>query len=135
MSSDVVKIEHAYGASNRLGQLLIRHETLREERPMISALFALLTLVHSEPHESGRGIRFIFACEQDCTAFDAIEEEGAEIPEYRVESVHDGHFADPELERRRVESGRFGFAFVRKIIVRVQALDIGTAAHAPATRH
>lgn len=130
MDQEPVRIEHSFDASPRVGKLLLTHEVLRDERPLVGALFSLLTIIHSEPHESGRGMVFVVACDKDCTAFDALEE-GTEIPEYRVEFVHDGHFADPECERRRVDSGRFGFAFFRKIIVRVPPLQMVAAARNP----
>ena len=113
-------MEIAFSGSNRLGRLLILHEKLRTDRPWISALFGICTLLHSEEHESGRGMAFIVACD----AFDEIPE-GGEIPDYRIEAVYDQAFENPEWQARRVDSGRFGFAFFRKIVVRVPPASVG----------
>jgi hypothetical protein len=114
-----------YPDSDRIGMLLILYETLRDERELVGALVALGTIISCEDHESGRGKVFTLACEH----FQRLAE-GEEIPEYRVEFVYDQPFADPEWEAKRVNSGKFGFAFFRKIIVRAPPLEIGASARA-----
>ena len=119
-------MEIFYPNSNRIGRLLILHETIDSHPEMLGALFALGVIVHVEDHESGRGKVYDMACRHNGPAlFDALQE-GDEIPEYRVEWVHDGTFENPEREAKRVDSGRFGFAFIRKVIVRVPPVQIGT---------
>jgi hypothetical protein len=110
-------MEISHTDSNRVGRLLIKHELLREDRALVGALLALCTVIHVEDHESGRGKAFIVAC-------DAMDElaEGGNIPDYRVESTYDQAFENPEWQQRRVDSGKFGFAFFRRIVIRVPAI-------------
>lgn len=118
-------MEIFYPDSNRMGRLLILHETIDSHPEMLGALFALGVIVHVEDHESGRGKVYDMACRQRGPAFFDALQDGDEIPEYRVEWVHDGAFENPEREAKRVNSGRFGFAFIRKVIVRVPPLTMG----------
>ncbi len=120
-------MEIHYPDSDRLGCLLILHETLRDDGAMIGALLAMCKVILDEEHESGRGRRFTLAGPM----FQPLNE-GEEIPEYRVEFVHDQPFANPDWQARRVDSGRFGFAFFRKTILRVPPLQLG--AHVNAAR-
>ncbi|HMG59812.1 MAG TPA: hypothetical protein VK583_08795 [Burkholderiales bacterium] len=127
-------MEVYYPNSNRLGRLLILYETIAEHAEMLGALFALGVIVHVEDHESGRGKVYDMACRHNGPAFFDALQDGDEIPEYRVEWVHDGAFENPEREAKRVDSGRFGFAFIRKIIVHVPPLQMvmqprGAAVH------
>jgi len=107
-------MEISHSDSNRVGRLLILYETLRDDRAMIGALLALCTVIHVEDHESGRGKAFVVAC----AGLDELVE-GQEIPDYRVECAYDQAFENPEWQQRRHDSGKFGFAFFRKIVVRV----------------
>jgi len=119
----------AYPNSNRVGKILISFETLRDDAVLCGALFALLSpsaehpnsaILGVEDHESGRGKAYI-------AASDLFQElaDGEEIPEYRIECVHDQPFANPEWEAKRIDSGKFGFAAFRKIIVRAPPASIG----------
>lgn len=113
----------------RLGILLITHEMLRD-REVISALFSHVTILESEPHESGRGLRFIVACE----LFDELEN-GEELPEYRIEMAPPGKpFDNPEHEQRKRVGNAPGFRFVaiRKIIIRA---PLAKLAHNALTVH
>jgi len=120
-------MEVYYPNSNRLGRILVLYETIAEQAEMLGALFALGVVVEVEDHECGRGKIYTIACRpQGPHFFDALSE-GEEIPEYRIEWAHDCAFENPEREAKRVDSGRFGFAFVRKIIVCVPPLQMGVA--------
>jgi len=113
-------MEIAYPNSSRIGRFNVTYETLRADAPMCGALFALCVTLGVEEHESGRGKTYTAAC----PLFQELME-GEEIPEYRIEFVHDRPFENPEWEARRTNSGKFGFAAFRKIIVRVPPLQVG----------
>ena len=118
-----------YATDPRLGMLLITHETLRD-RELISALFSHVTILETEPHESGRGMRFVLQCE----LFDELKN-GEELPEYRIEMAPPGKpFDNPEHEQRKQVGQAPGFRFVaiRKIIVRA---PLATAQHNAMTVH
>ena len=57
----------------------------------------------------------------------AAEAAGGEVaPQVLAQAANgDQPFANPEWQQRRVESGRFGFAFFRKIVVRVPPISVG----------
>ena len=112
----------SYPDSNRIGKFNITHETLRAggERPMLQALFGLCVILSTEPHESGRGTTYIAASD----LFHALTE-GEEIPEYRIEFVHDQPFDREDREAARINSGKFGFVAIRQHIVRVPPASIG----------
>lgn len=112
-------MEVAYPNSSRIGSFKVLYETLRDDGPMCGALFALCVILGVEEHESGRGKEYIAAS----PLFEELKE-GEEIPEYRIEFAYDQPFANPEWEARRVNSGKFGFAAFRKIIVRVPPLQM-----------
>ena len=120
------KIHHS--DDNRIGSFLVSYETIANDRVMLGALLALCVVLDVENHESGRGTRYIGASE----LFQPLAE-GDEVPEYRIEFAFDQPFANAEWERRRVNSGRFGFAAFRKIIVRVPPIQMTMSTHA--TRH
>jgi hypothetical protein len=113
-------MEIVHPGSNCIGSFNILDATLRDDAPMCAALFALCTLLAVEDHESGRGKTYIAAS----ALFEPLAE-GEEIPEYRIEFAYDRPFEIPELEARRVASGKFGFAAFRKIIVRVPTAQSG----------
>jgi hypothetical protein len=89
------------------------------ERPIADALIRSCRAVISiEPHESGHGTTVTAA---HPGLFDALHE-GEEVPHYRVEFAVNGvPMVDPALESRRFSAGGFGFAAVRRYIVRVPA--------------
>jgi len=126
-------MEIFYPDSNRLGQFLIAHETLRADSSMVGALIALFAVLHIEDHESGRGKVFTVAAKPPMIALDELDD-GEEIPQYRVEFAYGRPFENPEWEARRINSGRFGFAFFRKIIVRVPVLAMSVNSR-PAALH
>ena len=102
--------------SNRLGKIRITYETLRDgaERPMLRALFALCDKIDEYEDESGRGHEFILASD----LFQPLTE-GEEIPQYRIESVHNKPFPEADDEARRLNAGDFGFVAIRQILIRV----------------
>jgi hypothetical protein len=121
----------AYQDSNRIGKINILYETIREDRELVGALMALLLpVLHVEDHESGRGKTYYAASE----LFQPIVED-EEIPQYRIEFVHDQPFEDAEREVARVNSGKYGFVAIRNTIVRVPPLHIGGRAHQPHPLH
>jgi hypothetical protein len=122
--------EISYPDSNRVGCALLSHDTLQQDRAMVGALLAMCTVIAVEDHESGRGKRFILAGPM----FDELKE-GEEIPEYRIEFVYDQPFENQDWQARRVNSGNFGFAFFRKTIIRVPALNVGIRSNAPHHLH
>ena len=111
-------MEIKYANSNRVGCFRILRDNAIEPA-FLKALHALITPLHKEPDDTGRGVMFFAASD----LFEPIEE-GAEVPEYRIEAVYDGHFEAPDWEARRVNSGRFGFVAIRKIVVRVPTAHI-----------
>ena len=122
-------MEIAYSDSNRIGQFRVLFETLIEHAAKIGALMALCApskdhptaaILHVENCESGRGKIYTAAS----PLFDELKE-GEEIPEYRIEIIYDQPFENPEWEARRMNSGKFGIAAFRKIIVRVPPAQIG----------
>jgi hypothetical protein len=117
-----MKIVHP--GSNRVGSFNILNEVLRDDAPMCAALFALCTLLASEDHESGRGKTYIAAS----ALFEPLAE-GEEIPEYRIEFARDCPLPNPEWEAKRVNSGAFGFAAFRKIIVRAPPAQLAARPH------
>ena len=119
-----------YPNSPRIGQFRVLYETLRADASMCGALFALCSpsaehpyaaILNVEECETGRGKVYTAAS----PLFEELKE-NEEIPEYRLEFAHDQPFANPEWEARCVQSGKFGFAAFRKIIVRVPPAQIGT---------
>lgn len=123
-----------YPDSNRLAVINMPYEALRNEREMCGALFALLIVLKVEEHESGRGKRYYVACDAGVPLFERLAD-GSEIPEYRVEFVHGRTFESPDWEARRVNSGEFGFAAIRKTIIRVPAISVGMSAHSAQRYH
>jgi hypothetical protein len=117
-------MELVHPDSNRIGRFNLMYETMADDRELTGALLALCVVLHVDDHESGRGKTYYAAS----PLFQPLAE-GEEIPEYRIESVFDGRFADPEREAGRVDSGRFGFAAVRKIIIRVPTVGVATVVH------
>ena len=105
--------EVGYSDSNRIGKFNIMFEML-EDRELIGALMALITVLEAYPHESGRGTTFIGASE----IFQELQP-GDEIPEYRLEFDHPIRPLPPERARECTKSGAFGFRAIRNTIVRV----------------
>lgn len=117
----------AYANSNRVGRINVLYAVIRDERPMIAALMALCVVLECEEHESGRGKTYTCASE----LFQPLNE-GDEIPEYRLEFVHDQQFENPEREAARINSGKFGFVAIRNHILRAPLLSIAAQAQRPA---
>lgn len=109
-------MEIAYSASPNIGKFNIPHETLHDggEAPMLKALFGLCVILHTEQHESGRGMTYVAASE----LFQPLRER-EEIPEYRIEFGHLRPLPDAELEARAIASANFRFAAVRQVVIRV----------------
>ena len=119
-------IEIAHPDSNRVGKFNLPYETLHDgaQRPMLQALFALCTVLQEEPHESGRGVRFIAAGD----LFQPLAE-GEEIPDYRIEFAYDMPFPAADHQARRLDVGRFGFVAIRQFVLRPPAVGIHAQAH------
>lgn len=115
-----------YTDSNRVAKLDIMYEQLEQNGPMLAALMGLVVVLQVEEHPSGRGKTFIVACKQNVKLFQELNEDD-EIPEYRLEFVHDGKFEDPAREASRTNSGRYGFAAIRKTILRVPPVEMAIA--------
>lgn len=126
------KKEVVFPDSNRIGKFNLTHELLRDgsARPMLQALFGLCIVLDVEEHESGRGKTYLAASE----LFQPLGE-GEEIPEYRIEFARNQPFLNPEREAQRVNSGEFGFAAIRQIILRVPAAQLGQRAATPGQLH
>lgn len=117
----------AYANDNRIGRINVLYEVIRDEREMVGALMALCVVLECEDHESGRGKTYTCASK----LFQPLND-GDEIPEYRLEFVHDQPFELPEREAVRVNSGKFGFVAIRNTIVRAPLALHGSHPHAPA---
>lgn len=117
-------MEILYKDSNRVGFVLIPHETLKHEGEMFGAFLSLVTVLHVEEHESGRGKQYYVACPVDVPLFEQLGE-GEEIPEYRLEFSIEP-FKNEEYEAKRINSGKFGFVAIRRLIVRVPSASLGT---------
>lgn len=117
-------IQVQFTESNRLGKFNLPDERIDHDAGMCQHLLKLCTVIMDEPHESGRG-RFIMAASP---LFDALAE-GDEIPEYRIEAVCDAQFADEDKRLRAHKSGRYFFAAIRQILVRVPSVGIRAAVH------
>lgn len=124
-------MEICYPDSNKVGKFNLPFKTLEDgtQRPMIAALFALVTVIGREEHESGRGVTFYAASE----LFQPLTE-GEEVPEYRIEFACNMPFSDPEHEAKRTNSGPFGFVAIRNLIIRVPPATVAVKTPAPA-RH
>ena len=112
--------------SAKVGVMLITFETMTD-RELMHALMELCTVLHIEPHESGRGNRFVVVSElfQDLRSQE-------EIPEYRVEFRTTGiPFENPEFEAKRLNSAGFGFVAIRQNVIRVPAIAMSYAANTP----
>lgn len=105
-----------YPDSNRVGQFHVLYE-LHDAR--LRALMSLCTVLHSEPHECGRGTTFVAAS----ALFEPLAE-GDEVPTYRIECAYDMAFAQPDHQARRIDAGPFGFVAIRQIVLRVPAVAI-----------
>lgn len=115
-------MEISFPDSPRIGRFNILSDKIDD--PHSQALFSLCTVLHEEPHESGRGTTFYAASD----LFQPLNE-GEEIPEYRIESVFDGNFEREDYQHQRIDSGRFGFVAIRNTIIRVPTLGIQTTVH------
>ena len=102
----------------RIGKFNVLHEKHGE---CFTALRKVLKLRHAGAHPSGRGKTYV--AESDM--FEPLGD-GQEIPEYRIESVHDGAFECPIHQARRIDSERYGFIAVRNNIIRVPAVQMRT---------
>lgn len=112
--------------SNRLGcfRVLTKNDLAPE---LFKALHKIITPLRKEPDDTGRGVMFYAASD----LFEPLLE-GAEIPEYRIESIHvDARFPQPDHEARRINSDRFAFVAIRKIIIRVPPAVLGHAVPRP----
>jgi hypothetical protein len=110
-------VQISYPDSNRIGRFWLPFDVIQNgaDAPMLKALFGLCVVLHIEAHENGRGMTYYAASDE---LFQPILD-GAEIPEYRLEVVYDRAFENPERERARVNSGKFGFVAIRNFILRV----------------
>lgn len=118
--------EIIYPSSSRIGKFNLMYDLLRDgrERPMLQALFGLCVVLETEPHESGRGKTFYAASD----LFEPLRE-GEEIPQYRIEFVCDKPFEQEDWQRRRIESGPFGFVAIRNTIIRVPPATVAVRPH------
>lgn len=125
-------VEIVYPDSNRIGRIWLPFEVLRNgaDAPMLKALFGLCVILKTEPHDNGRGMTYYAASD----LFQPIGE-GDEIPEYRLEVVYDSAFDNPERERDRTDSGKFGFCAIRNFILRVPPAQLAVRSAAPGQLH
>jgi len=107
-------MEIHYPDSNRIGAFNVLYEA---HDPRLVALLSLCTVLAKEPHESGRGLRYIAAS----ALFEPLAD-GAEIPGYRIECAFDMPFEQPDHQARRIDAGRFGFVAIRQHVLRVPQL-------------
>lgn len=112
-----------YPDSNQVGGFNLTYE-MQKDRELVHALTGICTLLHVEPHESGRGTHYIASS----PLFQTLND-GEDIPDYRIEFRHQATFEDPEAEARRVPSGNFGFVAYRQHVIRVPTLSTSMKAH------
>lgn len=116
--------------SPNLGMFLVPHEMLESDdgRHILPALFSLCIVLSVSAHESGRGLQYIASS----GLFQPLSE-GDEVPEYRIEYTFDAPFSNPEYEAQRLNTadGRFGFVAIRKNVLRVPPIPLGTRMRFP----
>lgn len=113
--------------SNRIGCFRV---LFGADPQLMHALSKIITPLRKEPDETGRGIMYYAASD----LFEPLNE-GDGIPEYRIEAVYDGHFAQADHEARRIEAGQWAFVAIRKIVIQVPPATWAHISPAPLTRH
>ena len=122
-------LEISYPDSPNIGKFLLPYELIRDgaRRPILQALFGLCVILHTEPHESGRGMTYYAASD----LFQPLME-GEEIPQYRIEHAWNMPFPDPEHEARRVNGQNgIGFVAIRNFIIRAPVATYKLASALP----
>jgi hypothetical protein len=110
-------MEIASSDSNTLGNFSLTYE-MQTDTELVRALMSLCKVLHAEPHESGRGTRYVAAS----ALFQPLLE-GEEIPEYRIEFRQDSApFDTMEDECRALAHSGLRFAAFRQHIIRVPTI-------------
>jgi hypothetical protein len=124
----IVNVQLVFEGSSRVGQFRVDDQFVVENRELIGALLGLCVILDVRPDDSGRGR--LFTCASDL--FEPLNE-GDEIPEYRIEATHGStNFPQDDHEARALAAGDgFKFVAIRRVIVRVPAIEMSHFAKMP----